>query len=60
MRNLMLISLLIFLGTWFVLQSFGNTGLWVAMLMFYTARGGLQALRYPAMLRASFRQAAPG
>jgi hypothetical protein len=28
------------------------------MLMLYVARGGLQALRYPAMLRASFRQAA--
>jgi MATE family, multidrug efflux pump len=57
MRNLMVLSLLIFLGTWFALRSFGNTGLWVAMLMLYAARGGLQALRYPAMLRASFRQA---
>src|SRR5471032_2743691 len=56
MRNLMVLSLLIFLGTWFALRSFGNTGLWVAMLMLYAARGGLQALRYPAMLRASFRQ----
>ena len=57
MRNLMVLSLLIFLGTWFALRSFGNTGLWVAMLMLYAARGGLQALRYPAMLRASFRPA---
>jgi MATE family multidrug resistance protein len=56
MRNLMLISLLIFLGTLFALRSFGNTGLWTAMLTFYTARGGLQALRYPAMLRTSFPQ----
>jgi multidrug resistance protein, MATE family len=59
MRNLMVLSLLIFLGTWFALRGFGNTGLWAAMLMLYAARGGLQALRYPAMLRASFRQAAP-
>jgi hypothetical protein len=27
------------------------------MLMLYAARGGLQALRYPAMLRASFQAA---
>jgi len=26
-----------------------------ALLVHYAARGGLQALRYPAMLRASFR-----
>jgi MATE family multidrug resistance protein len=55
MRNLMVLSLLIFLGTWFSLRSFGNAGLWTAMLTFYAARGGLQALRYPAMLRVSFR-----
>jgi multidrug resistance protein, MATE family len=57
MRNLMVLSLLIFLGTWFALRGFGNTGLWAAMLMLYAARGGLQALRYQAMLRASFREA---
>jgi MATE family multidrug resistance protein len=57
MRNLMVLSLLIFLGTWFSLRGFGNAGLWAAMLTLYAARGGLQALRYPAMLRASFRQA---
>jgi multidrug resistance protein, MATE family len=55
MRNLMLLSLLIFLGTWFALRAFGNAGLWTAFLVFYAARGGLQALRYPANLRASFR-----
>ena len=55
MRNLMLLSLLIFLGTWFALRVFGNAGLWTAFLVFYAARGGLQALRYPANLRASFR-----
>ncbi len=54
MRNLMVLSLLIFLGTWFALRSFGNDGLWTAMLALYAARGGLQALRYPANLRASF------
>ena len=54
MRNLMLLSLLIFLTAWFVLRSFGNAGLWGAFLVHYAARGGLQALRYPALLRKSF------
>jgi multidrug resistance protein, MATE family len=54
MRNLMVLSLLAFLFTWLALRSFGNAGLWGALLMLYAARGGLQALRYPAMLRASF------
>jgi MATE family multidrug resistance protein len=54
MRNLMMLSLLVFFAAWFSLQSFGNAGLWGAMLVFYAARGGLQALRYPSLLRASF------
>jgi multidrug resistance protein, MATE family len=57
MRNLMVVSLVIFLAAWLALRSFGNAGLWGALLVHYAARGGLQALRYPAMLRASFRQA---
>ena len=56
MRNLMMLSLLIFLAAWLSLRSFGNAGLWGALLTHYAARGGLQALRYPAMLRTSFRQ----
>jgi MATE family multidrug resistance protein len=56
MRNLMMLSLLIFLTAWLALRSFGNAGLWAALLVHYAARGGLQALRYPAMLRASFGQ----
>ena len=56
MRNLMMLSLLLFLAAWLALRSFGNAGLWAAFLVHYAARGGLQALRYPAMLRASFRQ----
>jgi MATE family, multidrug efflux pump len=55
MRNLMMLSLVIFLAAWFSLRSLGNAGLWGALLVHYAARGGLQALRYPAMLRASFR-----
>jgi MATE family, multidrug efflux pump len=54
MRNLMILSLVCFLATWFALRGLGNAGLWIAMLVLYASRGGLQALRYPANLRASF------
>lgn len=54
MRNLMLASLAIFLTAWFALRSFGNYGLWTALLVHYAARGGLQALAYPRLLKKSF------
>jgi MATE family multidrug resistance protein len=54
MRNLMVLSLLIFLSTWLALRAFGNAGLWGALLIHYAARGGLQALRYPALFKKSF------
>jgi len=57
MRNLMLASLVIFLGTWWALQSFGNAGLWWALMASYLSRGGLQAARYPAQFRATFSKA---
>jgi len=56
MRNLMMLSLVIFLAAWLALRSFGNAGLWGALLVHYAARGGLQALRYPWLLKASFRK----
>jgi MATE family multidrug resistance protein len=54
MRNLMVASLAIFLGAWLALRPFGNAGLWGALLVHYAARGGLEALRYPWLLKASF------
>lgn len=54
MRNLMLASLVIFLAAWWALQSFGNAGLWSALIAFYVARGGLQGARYPAQYKATF------
>jgi multidrug resistance protein, MATE family len=54
MRNLMVLSLLIFFTAWLLLRSFGNAGLWGALLVHYAARGGLEALRYPALLKKSF------
>jgi MATE family multidrug resistance protein len=59
MRNLMLLSLAVFFAAWLALRPFGNAGLWGALLAQYAARGGLQALRYPALLRASFGSALP-
>eukprot|EP01035_Chromulina_nebulosa_P052062 gene52063-70965_t len=49
MRNLMLLALAIYMLAWYALTPFGNTGLWIAFLLFLLARGGLQAWRYPAM-----------
>jgi MATE family multidrug resistance protein len=60
MRNLMMVSLVLFLAAWLALRSFGNAGLWGALLVHYAARGGLQALRYPALVRASFKQPPAG
>ena len=56
MRNLMVLSLLMFLTAWLALRDFGNAGLWGAMLVLYAARGGLEAARYPALLKASFAE----
>jgi MATE family multidrug resistance protein len=54
MRNLMVASLAIFFGAWFALRPYGNAGLWGALLVHYAARGGLEALRYPWLLKTSF------
>jgi multidrug resistance protein, MATE family len=54
MRNLMLASLAIFFVAWWALQSFGNAGLWSALIASYVSRGGLQAARYPAQFRKTF------
>ncbi|MFZ5731157.1 MAG: MATE family efflux transporter, partial [Pseudomonadota bacterium] len=54
MRNLMVLSFLFYIGAWFLLRPFGNAGLWGALLVHYIARGGLQAMRYPALVRQSF------
>src|SRR5690606_21071200 len=54
MRNLMIVSFLVFLAAWALLLPLGNAGLWAALLAFFIARGGLRALRYPVLLRGSF------
>jgi MATE family multidrug resistance protein len=59
MRNLMVLSLVVFLAAWLVLRGFGNAGLWGALLAHYAARGGLMTARYPRLFKASFTSASP-
>jgi MATE family multidrug resistance protein len=51
MRNLMIVALSLYLAVWWVTLPLGNTGLWIAILSFFLVRGGLQAARYPALVR---------
>lgn len=54
MRNLMLVSLAVYMAAWWLMRPLGNHGLWLAFLAFLLARGGLQALRLPALVRRTF------
>ncbi len=49
MRDTMFLSLLAFIASYFFLQSYGNHGLWAAMLVYVTARGILQWVWYRKM-----------
>lgn len=47
MRNCMLLAILIFLGVFFFYgKNQGNHGLWLTLLLFMVARGGIQQLAY--------------
>jgi MATE family multidrug resistance protein len=52
MRNAMLVSLAIFLGAWWWLRPWGNTGLWAAFYVHYLARTGSLLYYYPALVRS--------
>jgi len=54
MRNLMLTALAFYLATWWALRPYGNSGLWVSILIFLAARGALQTARYRTLVRATF------
>ncbi len=54
MRNLMLASLATYFVAWWFTQPLDNAGLWIAILIFFIARGVYQAMRYPALARAPF------
>lgn len=57
MRNLMLVAVGFYLAAWWALRGFGNDGLWGALMVFLAARGVLQALRLPALMRRTFAAA---
>jgi MATE family multidrug resistance protein len=55
MRNMMILSLALFLAAWAVLTpTFGNHGLWASIIVFFVIRGVSLATFYPALERASF------
>ena len=52
MRNAMVASFLIFILAWYVLTPlWGNWGLWIAFLIFLSARGVTMGLLYPGLAR---------
>lgn len=60
MRNMMILSVAIYLAAWWVLESaYGNHGLWAAVMVFFVARGATLGVRYPALLRDTFAAPAP-
>jgi multidrug resistance protein, MATE family len=55
MRNMMFVSLAIFLAAWALLEpAYGNHGLWAAMIVFFVARAVTFGLRMPALKRRAF------
>jgi MATE family multidrug resistance protein len=59
MRNMMLVSLIVFLAASTVLTpALGNSGLWASLILFYAVRALTLGLRYPSLERAWFAKAA--
>jgi len=55
MRNMMLISLVVYLLAWAALTPvLGNHGLWAALMVLFLARAATLGLRYPALAQAAF------
>jgi multidrug resistance protein, MATE family len=55
MRNMMLLSLAVFLAAWFVLEPrYANHGLWIAFCMFFVARSVSFAACLPGIKRRAF------
>jgi MATE family multidrug resistance protein len=52
MRNMMIVSIAVFLAAWSALTpAFGNHGLWASLMIFYIARAVTLGLRYPPLER---------
>jgi MATE family multidrug resistance protein len=54
MRDLMLVAFAAYAGIILMAQELGNTGLWIAFLVFLTVRGAGQAALSPRLARQSF------
>jgi MATE family multidrug resistance protein len=55
MRNMMLLSVAVFLLMWATLTPlFANHGLWAALVLFMSLRAVTLGLRYPALVRSAF------
>jgi MATE family multidrug resistance protein len=55
MRNMMIVSLAVFMAAWWMLEPrFGNHGLWAALNIFFVARGLTFASRMPSLERRAF------
>ena len=52
MRNAMLMSTAIFLLAWWLLQPFGNHGLWASLYVHYVARISTLGYYYPGLVRS--------
>ena len=56
MRNMMIVSLAVFMLAWWLLEApFGNHGLWAALNIFFVARGMTFFSRMGALERRAFR-----
>lgn len=59
LRNMMLISVLVFLAAWqYLTDAFGNHGLWAALMLFLVVRALTLLARLPALMRERFPQEA--
>ncbi len=50
MRNAMVVSLVVYLGAWWLTQDFGNHGLWASLLIYFAARGLTLGAGFPGLL----------
>jgi MATE family multidrug resistance protein len=57
MRNMMVVSLAIFMLAWWMLEPYGNHGLWASLCVFLLARCITFGLRMPALRRHAFAHA---
>jgi MATE family multidrug resistance protein len=54
MRNMMILSLTVYLGAaWVLMPALGNHGLWAALTIFFVVRGLTLGLRLPALIAAT-------